>query len=62
MTDIILSCHRLPFLDQLCKDKGIIVEPVIFQTKDNKEKKVTSILGEGVTENKRAMYWTLMSY
>jgi hypothetical protein len=62
MTDIILSCHRLPFLDQLCKDKGIIVEPVIFQTKDNKEKKVTSILGEGVNENERAMYWILMSY
>jgi len=62
MTDIILSCHRLPFLDPLCEDKGIIGEPVIFQTKDNKEKKVTSILGKGVNENKRAMYWILMSY
>ena len=62
MTDIILSRHRLPFLDQLCKDKGIIVEPVIFQTKDNKEKKVTSILGKGVNENGHAMYWILMSY
>ena len=59
MTDIILSRHRLPFLDQLCENKGIIGEPVIFQTKDNKEKKVTSILGEGVNENERAMYWIL---
>jgi hypothetical protein len=50
MTDIILSHHRLPFLDQLCEDKGIIGEPVIFQTKDNKEHKVTSILGEAVNE------------
>ena len=62
MTDIILSRHRLPFLDQLCENKGIIGEPDIFQTKDNKEKKVTSILGESVNENERAMYWTLMSY
>jgi hypothetical protein len=59
MTDIILSRHRLPFLDQLCEDKGIIGEPVIFQTKDNKEKKVTSILGGGVNEKERAMYWIL---
>ena len=59
MTDIILSRHRLPFLDQLCEDKGIIGEPIIFQTKDNKEKKVTSILGEGGNENERAMYWIL---
>ena len=47
MTDIILSRHRLPYLDQLCEEKGIIGEQIIFQTRDNKEHKMTSILGEG---------------
>jgi hypothetical protein len=59
MTDIILSRRRLPFLNQLCEDKGIIGEPIIFQTRDNKEHKMTSILGEGTNDREWAMYWIL---
>ncbi len=59
MTDIILLCHQLPFLNQLCEDRGIIGEPVIFQTRDNKEHKVTSIIGEDLNEREHAMYWIL---
>jgi hypothetical protein len=38
-TYIILSRHRLPFLNQLCEEKGIICEQVIFQTRDNKNRR-----------------------
>ena len=59
MSDIILSRHRLPFLNQLCEAKGIIGEPVIFQTRENKEKKLSSIVGEGVSDEERTLYWIL---
>ena len=59
MSDIILSRTRLPFLETLCVEKGIISEPVIFQNKDDKETKKTSIVGEGASDEERAMYWIL---
>ncbi len=59
MSDIILSRTRLPFLDALCVEKGIISEPVIFQSKDDKETKKISIVGEGASDEERAMYWIL---
>lgn len=59
MTDIILSRRRLAYLNQLCEEKGIIGEPIIFQTRDNKAHKMTSILGEGTNDRERAMYWIL---
>jgi hypothetical protein len=59
MTDIILSRRRLPYLNQLCEEKGIIGEPIVFQTRDNKEHKMASILGEGTNDRERAMYWIL---
>ena len=45
MSDIVLSRARLPFLESLCVRKGIISEPVLFQGKDDKEAKKSSILG-----------------
>ena len=59
MSDIILSRTRLPYLDALCVEKGIISEPVIFQNKDDKDAKKTSIVGEGASDEERAMYWVL---
>jgi hypothetical protein len=59
MSDIILSRTRLPFLESLCVEKGIISEPVIFQSKADKDAKKTSILGEGASDEERAMYWIL---
>ena len=59
MSDIILSRTRLPFLETLCREKGIISEPVIFQNKDDKETNKTSIVGEGASDEERAMYWIL---
>jgi hypothetical protein len=59
MSDIILSCT---FLDALCVEKGIISEPVIFQSKDDKDTKKTSIVGEGTSDEERAMYWILSKF
>jgi hypothetical protein len=59
MTDIILSRTQLPYLDELCVEKGLVCEPLIFQSRDDKEAKRFSILGEGANERERAMYWIL---
>ena len=59
LTDIILSRQRLPYLDELCLAKGVGGEPVIFQTKDDKDKKRASIVGEGTNDKERALYWIL---
>ena len=59
MSDIILSRARLPFLETLCVEKGIISEPVIFQGKDEKDTHKSSIVGDGASDEERAMYWIL---
>ena len=58
-SDIILSRKRLSYLDELCDAKGIVGEPVIFQTKDDRDKKKASILGDGSHDIEKALYWTL---
>ena len=59
MSDIVLSRARLPFLESLCVEKGIISEPVIFQGKDEMEAKKSSIVGECASDEERAMHWIL---
>jgi hypothetical protein len=58
-SDKILSRKRLSYLDELCDVKGIVGEPVIFQTKDDRDKKKASILGDGSHETEKALYWIL---
>ncbi len=50
-----------PFLSYLIPGGELpdVGEPIIFQTRDNKEHKMTSILGEGTNEREQAMYWIL---
>ena len=49
MADIILSRQPIPFLDEMCTQNGIVGEPVIFQTADDKKAKKSSIVGAGAT-------------
>ena len=49
----------MSYLDELCDAKGIVGEPVIFQTKDDRDKKKASILGDGSHEIEKAFYWIL---
>ena len=59
LTDIILSRKRLPYLDRLCDAKGIVGEPVIFQTKEDRDKKKASVLGDGANDTEKALCWIL---
>lgn len=59
LSDVILSRKRLPYLDKLCEANGVVGEPVIFQTKDDRDNKKASILGDGSHNTQRAMYWML---
>ena len=59
MTHVILGRIRNPFIDEMCLNKGLIGEPVIFQDKFDKEAKRASIVGEGATHHERTLYWIL---
>ena len=59
LSDVILSRKRLPYLDKLCEAKGVVGEPVIFQTKEDRDKKKASILGDGSGDIEKALYWIL---
>lgn len=59
LSDVILSRKRLPYLHELCQAKGIVGEPVIFQTKEDRDKKKASVLGDGSNENEKILYWIL---
>ena len=59
MTHVILGRIRNPFIDEMCLNKGLIGEPVIFQDKMYKEAKRASIVGEGATHQERTLYWIL---
>ena len=59
LSDVILSRKRLPYLDELCETKGVVGEPVIFQTKEDRDKKKASILGDGSGDIEKALYWIL---
>ena len=49
MSEIMLSRQSIPFLDEMCTQKGIVGEPVIFQTADDKKAKKSSIVGARCT-------------
>ena len=59
LSDVILSRKGLPYLDKLCEAKGVVGEPVIFQTKEDRDKKKASILGDGSSDIQKALYWIL---
>ena len=59
LSDVILSRKRLSYLDELCETKGVVGEPVVFQTKEDRDKKKASILGDGSGEIEKGLYWIL---
>jgi hypothetical protein len=56
---IMLSRQSIPFLDELCIEKGIVGEPVIFQTDVDKKAKKTSIVGAGATPGEQHLRWII---
>ena len=59
MTHVILSRKCVPLIDEMCLDKGLMGEPVIFQDKMGKEARRVSIVGEGATSRERTLYLIL---
>jgi len=59
MDTIFLSRASLPFLDELCTQKGIVGEPVIFQTQEDKKAKKSSIVGAGALPGERHLRWII---
>jgi hypothetical protein len=56
---IMLSRQSIPFLDELCIEKGIVGEPVIFQSDVDKKAKKTSIVGTGATPGEQELRWII---
>ncbi len=56
MTHVILGRIRMPFIDKMCLNKGLMGPPVIFQDKMDKEAKQASIVGEGATHQERMLH------
>jgi hypothetical protein len=56
---LLLSRDTVPFIDAMCVEKGIVVEPVIFQTQGEQKAKKTSIVGTGATEHEKALRWII---
>jgi hypothetical protein len=57
MTDIILSRKRLPYIDQLCEDKGNVGDSMTslsfftnFQTKEDLHKRVAVAIAKGIPQ------------
>ena len=61
MADIILSRQPIPFLDEMCTQNGIVGEPVIFQTADDKKAKKSSIFGAGATPGEQGLRWIIVA-
>ena len=51
----LLSCGTVPFINAMCVEKGIVGEPVTFQTQGEQKAKKTSIVGAGATEHEKAL-------
>lgn len=60
MAEIILSRQPIPFLDEMCTQNGIVGEPVIFQTADDKKAKKSSIVGAGATPGEQGLRWIIV--
>jgi hypothetical protein len=59
LAHVLLSRDTVPFIDAMCVEKGIVGEPVIFQTQGEQRAKKTSIVGTGVTEHEKALQWII---
>jgi hypothetical protein len=55
LAHVLLSRDTVPFIDAMCVEKGIVGEPVIFQTQREQKTMKTSIVGTGTTEYEKAL-------
>ena len=56
---VFLSRASIGFIDEMCIQKGIVGEPVIFQTREDVKARKISIGGAGATVHEKALRWIL---
>ncbi len=54
-----LSRDFIPLIDAMCVEKGIVGDPVIFQTQGEQKARKPSIVGTGATEHEKALRWII---
>ena len=59
LTRKIISRETLTWLDAMCVEKGIVGDPVIFQTHEDKKAKKISMVGTGATAPEKALLWII---
>ncbi len=59
LAHVLLSRDTVPFIDAMCVEKGIVGEPVIFQTQGEQKARKTSIVGTGAIEHEKALRWII---
>jgi hypothetical protein len=59
LAEVMLSRATIPFLYDMCTEKGIVGEPVFFQTAEDKKAKKTSIVGTGATPGEQGLCWII---
>ena len=59
LTRKIISRASFTFLDEMCEEKGIVGNPVIFQTHEDKKAKKISMVGTGATAPEKALLWII---
>ena len=59
LSEVMLSSATIPCLDDMCTEKGIVGEPVFFQTAEDKKSKKTSIVGTGATPGEQGLRWII---
>jgi hypothetical protein len=47
LAHVLLFRDTVPFINAMCVEKGIVGEPVIFQTQGEQKARKTSIVGDG---------------
>jgi hypothetical protein len=56
---VLLSRDTVPFINAMCVEKGIVGDPVIFQTQGEQKARKPSIVGTGATEHEKALRWII---
>ena len=56
---VLLSRDTVPFINAMCVEKGIVGDPVIFQTQGEQKARKPSIVGTGATEHEKALRWIM---
>jgi hypothetical protein len=59
LAHVLLFHDTVPFINAMCVEKGIVGDPVIFQTQGEQKARKNSIVGTGTTEHEKVLQWII---